>query len=150
MGAITHSGEVLQKLPADASQVNFDKTGTNLTSTQTENAIKEVNTKVNTNTNDIAQLMSGLTSRLMIAQTNIEGVDFSTFVTGIFNYANGLIGDNSSIMINAYWVGQNNYTAIVYKGNSNFLYAIIFCSPAIYQADYISGVMTSRPVQLVS
>lgn len=60
MGALTHNGEVLQRLPADASQINFDKTGTNLNSTQTENAIKEVNTKVNTNTNDITQLKSGL------------------------------------------------------------------------------------------
>lgn len=47
MGAITHQGEVLQGLPADASQVNFNKTGTDLESTQTENAIKEVNGKVN-------------------------------------------------------------------------------------------------------
>lgn len=47
MGAITHNGEVLQRLPADASQINFDKTGTDLNSTQTENAIKEVNTKAN-------------------------------------------------------------------------------------------------------
>lgn len=62
MGALTHNGEVLQRLPADASQINFDKTGTNLNSTQTENAIKEVNTKVNTNTDDITQLKSGLTN----------------------------------------------------------------------------------------
>lgn len=48
MGAITHNGEVLQRLPANASQINFDKTGTNLNSTQTESAIKEVNTKANT------------------------------------------------------------------------------------------------------
>lgn len=48
MGAITHNGEVLQRLPADAGQINFDNTGTNLNSTQVENAIKEVNTKVNT------------------------------------------------------------------------------------------------------
>lgn len=60
MGAITHNGEVLQGLPADASQINFDKTGTDLNSTQTEAAIKEVNTKVNTNTEDITQLKSGL------------------------------------------------------------------------------------------
>ena len=62
MGAITHNGEVLQRLPANASQINFDKTGTNLNSTQTEAAIKEVNTKVNTNAADIDQLKSGLTS----------------------------------------------------------------------------------------
>lgn len=62
MGVLTHNGEVLQSLPANASQINFDKTGTNLNSTQTENAIKEVNTKVNTNTADIAQLKSGLTN----------------------------------------------------------------------------------------
>lgn len=60
MGALTHNGEVLQRLPADASQINFDKTGTNLNATQTENAIKEVNGKVNTNTDDITQLKSGL------------------------------------------------------------------------------------------
>lgn len=48
MGALTHNGEVLQRLPANASQINFDKSGTNLNSTQTENAIKEVNTKANT------------------------------------------------------------------------------------------------------
>lgn len=48
MGAITHNGEVLQRLPASASQINFDNTGTDLNSTQTENAIKEVNTKANT------------------------------------------------------------------------------------------------------
>lgn len=60
MGAITHNGEVLQRLPANASQINFDKTGTNLNSTQTEAAIKEVNTKVNANTDDITQLKSGL------------------------------------------------------------------------------------------
>lgn len=60
MGALTHNGEVLQSLPANASQINFDKTGTNLNSTQTENAIKEVNTKVNTNTDNITQLKSGL------------------------------------------------------------------------------------------
>ena len=99
---------------------------------------------------ELDSLKSGLTSRLMIAQANIEGVDFSTFVSGVFNYANGLVGDNSSIMINTYWVGQNNYTAIVYKGNSNFLYAILFCSPTIYQADYINGVTTSRQVQMIS
>lgn len=62
MGALTHNGEVMQGLPADASQINFDKTGTDLNSTQTENAIKEVNTKVNTNTADITQLKSGLMS----------------------------------------------------------------------------------------
>lgn len=62
MGALTHNGEVMQGLPADASQINFDKTGTDLNSTQTENAIKEVNTKVNTNTADITQLKSGLTN----------------------------------------------------------------------------------------
>jgi hypothetical protein len=62
MGVITHNGEVLQSLPANASQINFDNTGTNLNSTQTENAIKEVNTKVNTNTADINQLKSGLTN----------------------------------------------------------------------------------------
>lgn len=62
MGALTHNGEVLQSLPANASQINFNKTGTNLNSTQTENAIKEVNTKVNTNTTDINQLKSGLTN----------------------------------------------------------------------------------------
>lgn len=47
MGAITHNGEVLQRLPANASQINFDNTGTDLNSTQAENAIKEVNSKVN-------------------------------------------------------------------------------------------------------
>lgn len=64
MGALTHNGEVLQSLPADASQINFNNTGTNLNSTQTENAIKEVNTKVNTNTDDITQLKSGLNSKV--------------------------------------------------------------------------------------
>lgn len=63
MGALTHNGEVLQGLPANASQINFDKTGTDLNSTQTENAIKEVNTKANTNANDIDQLKSGLNSK---------------------------------------------------------------------------------------
>jgi len=53
----------LQSLPANANQINFDKTGTNLNSTQTENAIKEVNTKVNTNTTDINQLKSGYNKR---------------------------------------------------------------------------------------
>lgn len=62
MGALTHNGDVLQGLPADASQINFNKAGTDLDSTQVENAIKEVNTKVNTNANDIDQLKSGLKS----------------------------------------------------------------------------------------
>lgn len=62
MGALTHNGDVLQGLPANASQINFDKTGTDLNSTQVENAIKEVNTKVNANTDDITQLKSGLTN----------------------------------------------------------------------------------------
>ena len=75
MGALTHNGEVLQSLPANASQINFDKTGTNLNSTQTENAIKEVNAKVNTNTSDIDQLKSGLTSA-----TTVENIT-STFYT---------------------------------------------------------------------
>lgn len=69
MGALTHNGEVLQGLPANASQINFDKTGTDLNSTQTENAIKEVNTKVNTNTDDIDQLKSGLIKRVRITET---------------------------------------------------------------------------------
>lgn len=60
MGSLTHNGEVLQSLPANASQINFDKTGTNLNATQTEAAIKEVNGKVNTNSEDINQLKSGL------------------------------------------------------------------------------------------
>lgn len=60
MGALTHNGEVLQSLPADASQINFDKTGTDLNSTQTEAAIKEVNGKVNDNADEIDQLKSGL------------------------------------------------------------------------------------------
>ena len=71
MGAITHQGEVLQRLPADASQINFDKTGTNLNSTQTEAAIKEVNTKVNTNTDEIDQLKSGLINLLKRGYFNI-------------------------------------------------------------------------------
>lgn len=76
MGALTHNGEVLQRLPADASQINFNKTGTNLNSTQTENAIKEVNTKVNTNANDIDQLKSGLAYSLYGA------IDTSTVFAG--------------------------------------------------------------------
>ena len=71
MGALTHNGEVLQNLPANASQINFDKTGTNLNSTQTENAIKEVNTKVNTNTADIAQLMRGLMGEVASIATGV-------------------------------------------------------------------------------
>lgn len=77
MGALTHNGEVLQSLPANASQINFDKTGTNLNSTQTENAIKEVNTKVNTNTDDITQLKSGLTNLQTVTITASEGVTIS-------------------------------------------------------------------------
>lgn len=73
MGALTHNGEVLQSLPANASQINFDKTGTNLNSTQTENAIKEVNTKVNTNTTDINQLKSGLTTKVTF--TSVGGTN---------------------------------------------------------------------------
>lgn len=82
MGALTHNGEVLQRLPANASQINFDKTGTNLNSTQVENAIKEVNTKVNTNTTDIDQLKSGLikhTTETVSGTTNSSGVLISTY-----------------------------------------------------------------------
>lgn len=68
MGALTHNGEVLQSLPANASQINFDKTGTNLNSTQTENAIKEVNTKANTLQSEKAD-------------TDIVASDFSTAVS---------------------------------------------------------------------
>lgn len=86
MGALTHNGEVLQSLPANASQINFDKTGTNLNSTQAENAIKEVNTKVNTNTADIAQLRSGLTSvigNIVFKPESAPGTDpFDTNGTG--------------------------------------------------------------------
>lgn len=84
MGALTHNGEVLQRLPANASQINFDNTGTNLNSTQTENAIKEVNTKVNTNTSDITQLKSGLIGVDKISQYifNAETMtDFNDLVT---------------------------------------------------------------------
>lgn len=68
MGALTHNGEVLQGLPANASQINFDKTGTDLNSTQTENAIKEVNTKANTLQSEKAD-------------TDIVASDFSTAVS---------------------------------------------------------------------
>ena len=68
MGALTHNGEVLQSLPANASQINFDNTGTNLNSTQTENAIKEVNTKANTLQSEKAD-------------TDMVASDFSTAVS---------------------------------------------------------------------
>lgn len=100
--------------------------------------------------NELSTLMSGLTSRLLRSQTSITAADFLTFVAGVFGVADGLIGDNSDILINAEWAGQNNYTFIVHKTNSNTLYAIIWCVPAMYQADYIGGVTTSRPVQFVS
>lgn len=74
MGALTHDGEVLQSLPTNASQINFDKTGTDLNSTQVENAIKEVNAKVNTNADDITQLKSGLMSNPTAATKNSDYV----------------------------------------------------------------------------
>lgn len=89
MGALTHNGEVLQSLPANASQINFDKTGTDLNSTQTENAIKEVNTKANTNANDIDQLKSGLTAQ-SVTFTPATGVTIDTSV--MYKCSNILLG----------------------------------------------------------
>ena len=114
MGALTHNGEVLQSLPANASQINFDKTGTNLNSTQVENAIKEVNTKVNTNTNDIAQLRSGLTN--LTSANGGDAVDITDRVGSANAYlvpANGYItldtGASSSGGIDIRITGANGY-----------------------------------------
>ena len=85
MGALTHNGEVLQSLPANASQINFNKTGTNLNSTQVENAIKEVNGKVNTNTDDITQLKSGLTGLITRTISQITTDQFKHVSAGKAN-----------------------------------------------------------------
>lgn len=84
MGALTHSGEVLQGLPADASQINFDKTGTDLNATQTEAAIKEVNVKANTNAADITQLKSGLINKVEMKTTQDLN---SANTTGVYFFA---------------------------------------------------------------
>lgn len=94
MGALTHNGEVLQRLPADASQINFDNTGTNLNSTQTENAIKEVNTKVNTNTDDIDELKSGLNKIKVIS------------ITAPSDLTSTAVGGNAEIPIEAGYNGH--------------------------------------------
>lgn len=77
MGALTHNGEIMQGLPANASQINFDKTGTDLSATQTENAIKEVNGKVNANAEDITQLKSGLN----VSQSGTTLSDLATYLS---------------------------------------------------------------------
>lgn len=105
MGALTHNGEVLQRLPADASQINFDKTGTNLNSTQTEAAIKEVNGKVNTNTEDITQLKSGLitpsASYLLLGSAAIDGSNPVTVS----------LGDNDINDYDFIWIGTAYYNS---------------------------------------
>jgi len=88
MGALTHNGEIMQGLPANASQINFDKTGTDLNATQAEAAIKEVNRKVNTNTEDINQLKSGLTqcqniTSSVIVNTSVVTQNDSGFITAL-------------------------------------------------------------------
>lgn len=80
MGALTHNGEIMQGLPANASQINFDKTGTDLNATQAEAAIKEVNGKVNTNAEDITQLKSGIIKRTRITDTTSSAGTIATAI----------------------------------------------------------------------
>lgn len=101
MGALTHNGEVMQGLPADASQINFDKTGTDLNSTQTENAIKEVNTKANTNAADITQLKSGLANKIDGYSLTSENIDAAP---NNYSIGLGLVNNTSYIAINTAWV----------------------------------------------
>lgn len=120
MGAITHNGEVLQRLPADASQINFDKTGTDLSATQTENAIKEVNTKVNANADDITQLKSGLTKQvsnsitLPATSNGITSTQIETSVPSGAHIIGGCISDISSysdaVAMGVYY--QGNYARV--------------------------------------
>lgn len=124
MGALTHNGEVLQGLPANASQINFDKTGTNLNSTQTENAIKEVNTKVNTNTDDITQLKSGLTN----AENSIV-----TPSCGYIKLGSGAIDGSNPVVVSL--------------GNNNILdYDALFLCVAYYE----SGIATYGSLMIPS
>lgn len=47
MGALTHNGEVLQSLPADASQINYDNTDSHLQATQVQAAVDELKIGLN-------------------------------------------------------------------------------------------------------
>lgn len=52
MGAITHNGDVLQGLPGDASQINYDNTSSGMAATQVQAAVDELKsglTNVNSN-----------------------------------------------------------------------------------------------------
>lgn len=128
MGAITHNGEVLQSLPANASQINFDKTGTDLNSTQVENAIKEVNTKANTNANDIYQLKSGLTGKqnkdyTLVGTIDVSGtINLSGYKEVFFQPQGGAYVSPVMPIINGascrYYVDAENYISITIDTNN--------------------------------
>ena len=122
MGALTHNGEVLQRLPANASQINFDKTGTNLNSTQAENAIKEVNTKVNTNTSDITQLKSGLTGKADFADMSVPPI------SGSAADAAGTVFDNLAItdrVVNGRYNNSGIWMFMAYKYSGDVAYGTL-------------------------
>ena len=50
-GIFTHNGNMLQALPSNASQINYDNSNTGLSATQVQNAIDELNAKVDNKVN---------------------------------------------------------------------------------------------------
>lgn len=56
MGALTHNGEVLQGLPSDASQVNYDNSSSGMAATQVQDAVDELKSNLTKQTiyNNIA------------------------------------------------------------------------------------------------
>lgn len=157
MGALTHNGEVLQGLPANASQINFDNTGTNLNSTQTENAIKEVNTKANTNATAINGLVSGLASKAKMLHIIVPLA--KTDVNGFLGHILGTIIEEQEIgtyIVDGLWEDHDYYVGIVYKCNSDTAFGIIeygvygagVQNMALYTACYKVGVYSNyRSVQ---
>ena len=143
MGALTHNGEVLQRLPANASQINFDNTGTNLNSTQTENAIKEVNTKVNTNTSDITQLKSGLIGVGHIRTETVTLTGGEPGTDGSFTIAN--FGDTSPSIIQIMEVGGSRALMPtnwwVSNGTLNVQYTIVSSTAYIGGGVYVHMII---------
>lgn len=120
MGALTHNGDVLQGLPANASQINFDNTGTDLDSTQVENAIKEVNTKVNTNANDIDQLKSGLANlnNLNNLYLSFPATDMQDYLSKAIDHADSNFSVGLTINAIGIWQGTCTFLLQVCRASS--------------------------------
>lgn len=87
MGAITHNGDVLQGLPSDANQVNYDNSDSGLNATQLQDAIDEIVTNFQAGVDDVydAIVAKGTTPASKSLSDVVAGIgDIETIHTAIY------------------------------------------------------------------